>query len=45
MAEMFFDRPVSQAMGTGLRVPSARFGDDPATRMGVGSLQPTDATH
>lgn len=43
MAEMFFDRPVSQAMGAGLRVPSARFGDDPATRMGVGNLQPTDA--
>ena len=43
MAEMFFDRPVSQAMAAGLRVPSARFADDPATRMGAGALQPTGA--
>jgi hypothetical protein len=43
MVDMIFDRPVGQAMGAGLRVPSARFGDDPATRMGLGSMQATDA--
>lgn len=43
MADMFTARPVSAAMGLGLRVPSAGFGADPATQSGLGSLRPTRA--
>ena len=43
MADMFTARPVSAAMGLGLRVPSAGFNADPAMQSGLGSLRPTRA--
>ena len=43
MADPYTDRPVSAAMGLGLRVPSAGFNADPAMQSGLGSLRPTRA--
>lgn len=40
---MMDDTPTNRAMGLGLRPPGAGFGGDPATRMGLGSMQPTRA--
>ena len=43
MAEGFPGSPTNRSMGVGLRVPGAPLAGDPATRMGVGNLQSTQA--
>ena len=43
MADPYANRPVSAAMGLGLRVPSAGFNSDPSMSMGLSALRPTRA--
>lgn len=43
MAEGFPGSPTNRSMGVGLRVPGAPLAGDPATRMGLGNLQSTQA--
>jgi hypothetical protein len=38
-----FGGPTNEAMGLGLRVPSTKAQPDPATRMGLGEIQNTQA--
>lgn len=43
MADGFPGSPTNRSMGVGLRVPGAPLAGDPATRMGLGNLQSTQA--